>query len=295
MGAPPGAWPTTPTEPGPPQADAASAMIRRTRRRSRASIAVPSDNIGVALLSLTLAAADPASLRDLYESQLSQGRAFLPGAAGEGVTERTPCELVIEHGARSHRLAAEVVFVKDVDPGCGVGLQLAPLDAAAKDALRAFVEACEGSCDPEAGDAVEEPQSERPAANVQERLRGISTVEQQRLAAAGTLTERVALERMYGPNVWEALLRNQRLTVPEVARIGRKGTLPRPLIDLIAANGSWMAAGEVQRALLSNPRTSTAVAEKVLRSMSRSDLQLVPQQTAYPAAVRQAAKRLLGR
>jgi hypothetical protein len=37
------------------------------------------------------------------------------------------------------------------------------------------------------------------------------------------------------------------------------------------------------------------VIEKVLRGMSRSDLQLVPQQTAYPGPVREAAKRMLGR
>jgi hypothetical protein len=100
---------------------------------------------------------------------------------------------------------------------------------------------------------------------------------------------------MYGPTVWETLLRNARLTVPEVARIGRKGTLPRPLVDLIAANASWLVASEVQRALLANPRSSPVVVDKVLRSMSRSDLRLVPQQTAYPGPVREAAKRMLGR
>jgi hypothetical protein len=219
----------------------------------------------------------------------------LPGAAG--IAERTPCELVIEHGARSHRLSAEVVFVKEDDPGRGVGLQLAPLDASGKSALRDFVEGCEARAKGDEGDGreSEEPRSERPALGVQDRLRGLSAMEQQRLSASGTLTERVALERMYGPNVWETLLRNPRLTVPEVARIGRKGTLPRPLVDLIAANPSWLAASEVQRALLSNPRASTAVIEKVLRVMPRSDLLLVPQQTTYPAAVRQAAKRMLGR
>jgi hypothetical protein len=33
----------------------------------------------------------------------------------------------------------------------------------------------------------------------------------------------------------------------------------------------------------------------VLRSMSRNDLLLVVQQTAYPVTVRQAAKKMLGR
>jgi hypothetical protein len=51
----------------------------------------------------------------------------------------------------------------------------------------------------------------------------------------------------------------------------------------------------VQRALLANARSSTNVVERILRAMTRAELQLVPQQTAYPAAVRQAAKKMLGR
>ncbi|HEY3820396.1 MAG TPA: PilZ domain-containing protein [Polyangiaceae bacterium] len=246
------------------------------------------------MLSFTRTVADAAALRALFEKELAHGRAFVAGAGG--VEALTACELVLEHGGRSHRLAAEVVFVKEEDPGRGVGLQLAPMDAAAREALRAFVEG--------AVDAAEPPESTGESArgddaklalSLQERIRALTPVEQQRLAATGMLSERVALERMFGSTVWETLLRNARLTVPEVARIGRKGTLPRPLVELIAGNPSWLAAPEVQRALLANPRCSPVIVEKVLRSMTRSDLQLVPQQTAYPATVREAAKRMLGR
>lgn len=244
--------------------------------------------------------ADAAALRVLFERDLSQGRAFVPGGAQgtESIEPLTACELVIEQGGRAHRLAAEVVFVKEQDPGRGVGLQLAPMDAAARDALRSFVDAAtDEPVDPvvAAPSSTAKADDEKLALSLQERLRSLSAVEQQRMAATGTLSERTALERMYGPTVWETLLRNARLTVPEVARIGRKGTLPRPLVEVIAANASWLAATEVQRALLSNPRSSPVVVEKVLRGMSRSDSQLVPQQTAYPATVREAAKRMLGR
>lgn len=246
------------------------------------------------MVSLSLPVTDAAALRALFEKDLAHGRAFVPGAGG--VEALTRCELVLEHAGRTLRLAAEVVFVKEEDPGRGVGLQLAPMDAAARDALRTFVDsAVDGVEGTEVVPESAKGDDEKLALNLQERLRSLSAVEQQRLAAAGTLSERMALERMYGPTVWETLLRNSRLTIPEVARIGRKGTLPRPLVDVIAANPSWIAAGEVQRALLSNPRSSPAVIEKVLRGMSRSDLQLVPQQTAYPGPVREAAKRMLGR
>jgi hypothetical protein len=241
------------------------------------------------VLELTLSLADAGALRELFDKQLALRRAFVPGACGAAAL--TACELILEQGGRTHRLAAEVVFVKEEEPGRGVGVQLAPLDDDAMAALRGFVElAPDGD-----GEANEEPEAEGPIHNLQERLRSLSSVEQQKIAAGGTLTERVALERMYGPNVWEALLRNPRLTIPEVARIGRKGTLPRPLVETIAANASWLVTGEVQRALLANPRSSQAVVMKVLQMLSRSDLLLVPQQTGYPPIVRQTAKKLLVR
>lgn len=247
---------------------------------------------------LVLTIADAAALRALFEEQLSKRRAFLPGAGG--VEPQMACDLVLRHGERSHRLAAEVVYVKAEDPGRGIGLQLGALDAKAMGELRAFVESgvdaapIEGkSAEKEAVSKEERDEAVR-APLFHERMRTLTNVEQLKLAANGTLPERIAIERMYGPTVWETLLRNSRLTIPEVARIARKGTLPRPLVDAIAANGTWLAAGEVQRALLSNPRSTTATIARVLSAMPRSDLARATQQTAYPMAVRNAAKKMLG-
>jgi hypothetical protein len=253
----------------------------------------------VATLTLTLA--DHDALRALFDEHLSKGRAFVPGDSEVGERER--CELVLEWDGRTHRLVAEVVHIRREDPGRGVGLQLAPLDTAGAEELRGFVECAAAPQEetaipedqPEPEQESEEGEESHRAHNLQERLSGLTGPEQLRLAAAGTLQERVGLERMYGPGVWETLLRNNRVTPPEVARIARKGTLPRPLVELIASNKGWLAVGEVQRALLSNPRSSLAVVQKVLRLMSKPDLQLVPQQTAYPPTVRQAAKNMLGR
>lgn len=243
------------------------------------------------MASVTLVLGDRQELRELFEQSLSKGRAFVRGATG--VQPLEACALVLALGERSHTLRAEAVFVKDEDPGRGVGLQLAPLDAAGLEALRAFVDGEDAATDPEPGGPEDEGDGERPG-TLHDRIRGLSHAEQQRLAANGSMPERIALERAFGANVWEALLGNPRLTIPEVAKIARKGTLPRPLVENIAGHASWLAAPEVQRALLGNPRTTAAIIAKVLASMSRSDLLLVPQQTAYPQAVRMQARKLLG-
>jgi hypothetical protein len=167
-------------------------------------------------------------------------------------------------------------------------LQFAQFDSTAKAALAAFVNG------PVTPTSIRPTPSEKgEALTVHDRVRMLSLIEQQKLAATGTLPERVALERAFGPNVWETLLSNTRLTLPEVATIARKGTVPRPIIENLAGHASWLAAPEVQRALLSNPRSTPAVVGKVLQAMTRGDLTLVARQSAYPHSVRVAAKKRL--
>ena len=248
------------------------------------------------MASLTLTLADEAELRALFDEHLSKGRAFVKGATGVGPLEA--CELTLDHAGRTHTLRAEAVFVKEDGPGCGVGLQLVGFDAGAMEQLRAFVEgkaeAAPAQDAPDTADAESEPDGQ-VARSLQERIRGLSLTEQQRMATGGSMQERIVLERTFGANVWEALLGNPRLTIPEVAKIARKGTLPRPLVENIAGHPSWLAAPEVQRALLGNPRTTAEIVTRVLRSMSRGELVLVPQQTAYPQGVRAQAKKLLSK
>ncbi len=131
------------------------------------------------------------------------------------------------------------------------------------------------------------------ARNIFERLRHLSLQDQYRVAREGETYERVALERMYGKTVWEPILRNPRVSHPEIARIARMGALPRPLLEIIVNNGGWLKSPEVRRCLLANPRLATDQALRILRLMTKQELKLVPLQTTYPAGVREAARRLL--
>lgn len=133
----------------------------------------------------------------------------------------------------------------------------------------------------------------RFARNVHERLRGLSLAHQIKLATIGELHERIVLERLYGKNVWETLLRNPRITAPEIARIARMGALPRVLLEIIVTNAAWLQIPEVRRALLANPRLATDQIVRVLRLTPKHELRLAAVQTAYPFAVRNAAKLLL--
>jgi hypothetical protein len=141
----------------------------------------------------------------------------------------------------------------------------------------------------------DEADEEAAPASVQEKLRGLTINEQLRVARDGTITERVVLERLYGKVVWETLLRNARITIPEVARLAKMGTMPRPLLELIVANPAWLKVPQVRRALLANPRLSQDMVNRVLQLLPRDELTLVPQITAYPPGVRMTAKAMLKR
>jgi hypothetical protein len=145
-----------------------------------------------------------------------------------------------------------------------------------------------GGADGEAG-----AEQQRKALTMHERLRRLTIGEQLKKAHSSDPSERILLERIYGKNVWEALLRNPRLTAPEVVRLARMGTLPRPLLELIVANGGWLQIPEVRRALLTNPRLGTDQILRVLRLLPKHELKVASTTTAYPFAVRDAAKRMV--
>jgi hypothetical protein len=140
---------------------------------------------------------------------------------------------------------------------------------------------------------VESDEQRRVFQTIHERLRGLTLNDQIKMAHSGDVNERVILERLYGKTVWEALLRNPRLTGPEVARIARMGALPRPLLEVIMGNGGWLQIPEVRRALLSSKRIGLDHVIKVLRMLPKHELKLAAVQTVYPSAVRDTARRLL--
>ncbi len=208
------------------------------------------------------------------------------------------CELVVRGPAGELRLDARVVYVA---PSGGAGLEIVGFNATLKDRLARLVGVVEQPEEEPAespdeldgdGDADDRRHTAIPL-NVQERLRGLTLAQQVKVAAQGTVNERVVLERLYGKNVWEPLLRNPRLTAPEVARMARMGTLPRIMLEVIVNNGAWLQVPEIRRALLGNPRLGTDQIIRVLRLLPKHEIKLAAGTTAYPFAVRDAAKKLL--
>ena len=231
---------------------------------------------------------------DLERERPNLERGSVVGAGVAGLERGAFCDVELVFPSRQRMAVparavivsdAGTVFVFDAYDRAALGRHLAaPAPAPPASPASPAAPADEGD-EPEAA----------PAANVQDRLRGLTVAEQLRVARDGGVTERTVLERLYGKVVWEALLRNTRVTVPEVTRLAKMGTMPRPLLELIVGNAAWLQVPQVRRALLANPRLTQEMVQKVLQLLPRDELQLVPQITAYPSTVRMAAKAMMKR
>lgn len=233
---------------------------------------------------------DIARLEQELQGNLRHGGLFVVGAGG--VAADDPCAVVLVHpeGGAELELEARVVWVGEDGGRAGAGVAFASFGGELRQRIEEFVEG--GDENPSAKGATGEVRT--GGDSVHERLRGLSMADAHKMAREGEVNERVVLERIYGKAVWEPLLRNPRLSVPEVARIARMGAIPLPLLELIVSNGSWVASPTVRRALLGNPRLGGELMLKVLRATPRHELKLIPRQTVYSAAIKAAARKLLG-
>lgn len=128
-------------------------------------------------------------------------------------------------------------------------------------------------------------------------IQKLSLPQKVKLAEEGDLSQRTLLYRMYGPVVFEGLLKNPRLTEMEVAKLAKLGNISTALIQVIGRKVEWLRAERVRNALLSNPRTPPAIVHKVLSLLGKHELKALLQRRDFPpqnqAAVRDMNLKLL--
>jgi hypothetical protein len=222
--------------------------------------------------SLLITFEDAQQLDEQHRDQLSHGRAFAPGEYELQPGQR--CEVVLVHPESGDALALDAEVETNGEEGVAVRFALTPM-------LRTRLDKLVGA--------------PTDAANLQARIRKLSGAQRRQMALSGNLNERTALERAFGKEVWDALLDNPSLSVGEVVRLARNGSLPMPLIERIGNNNTWVKVPQVRRALLAHPRVDGALVMRLLRFTPPAELKLVPSQSAYSAAVRAAARKLLGK
>ncbi len=210
------------------------------------------------------------------------------GAFSANTTDMEPgdiCKIVLNHPETgdSYAINARVVSVVSVGPQIGSAFAFLDFGPTEKSDIETFINSEKSS----------DPAEKTGAQHVFERIKNLPMAQLQKMAREGSTSERVALERKFGNVVWADLLKHPRITLPEIARIARKGALPLPLLDKIVSNAAWLQSPLVKRALLANRRLSKEQARRILQTLPKSELLLVPRQVSYPSSVREAAKKIL--
>jgi Tfp pilus assembly protein PilZ len=245
-----------------------------------------------------------AALQAEFDANLKNGGTFV--ARRTSLAEHDECDVILHHPDSDAPLVIHARAVWISPDHSGVGVAFIGFSPEKRAEIQNFIEppgqppftrapdSKPAATSPDNAPILESfSDGDSDNASVHQKLRNLNTSEQHKVARGNNPSERIALERIYGKNVWEPLLHNPRLTIPEVARIARMGALPIPLVELIVNNPSWVASPPVRRALLANPRLSRDQVPRVLKSMPSGELRLVPRQMSYTAAVRETARRML--
>jgi hypothetical protein len=105
-----------------------------------------------------------------------------------------------------------------------------------------------------------------------DEIRALSVTERVALALKADLMERRILMQENNSKINEFLLRNVRITEPEVAFMARNASIPMQNLLAIAGNRPWMSHEAVRGAILTNPRTPAAMVMDMIPTLSPQDL-----------------------
>jgi hypothetical protein len=128
--------------------------------------------------------------------------------------------------------------------------------------------------------------------NAWDRMRGLSQMEKILLAVKADRSERAVLLQDNDPRVLLSILRNPRLTVDEVVRLGKSSFLNYQIAEVIMKTGQWMASLDVRLALVHNAKTPQAFALRILPTLPDSEVRAIAR-GGTSAALKQAALRRL--
>ena len=121
-------------------------------------------------------------------------------------------------------------------------------------------------------------------------IQKLGSTQRLKLGEEGDLVERTLLYRMYGKMMFEALLRNPRISEVEVAKLAKLGTIASNQLLIIARKGDWVRAERIRNALLGNPRLPLAAAQKILQTLSKHELRPLMQRRDFPPQVQTLIK-----
>ena len=108
--------------------------------------------------------------------------------------------------------------------------------------------------------------------SVSERIHAMTVTEKTHLALKADFQERRALIQENNPKIQEFLLRNPRMTEPEIAWLAKNPLSSVHTVMTILQNKAWMSIDGVRTGILTNPKTPPAILADMIPRLSAGDL-----------------------
>lgn len=125
------------------------------------------------------------------------------------------------------------------------------------------------------------------------KIQRMKVAEKIRQALLGDKETRTILMRDTSRMVQLAVISNPKLTESEVGLIAGSRQIDEEVLRRIANSREWMRLHQIRLALVSNPKCPFAVSGKLIETLGYLDWKRLATSKSVPAAVSQAAKRLL--
>jgi len=126
---------------------------------------------------------------------------------------------------------------------------------------------------------------------LQEQLRGMTVTEKAMLAMRANLAERRLLIQDPNPKIQEFLMRNPRLTEPEIAWIAKNPMSAIPTLLTIIQHKEWMSVDAIRQGILTNPKTPSHIILDRIPHLSAADLIKMRQAKNLREDIREAVQR----
>jgi hypothetical protein len=129
--------------------------------------------------------------------------------------------------------------------------------------------------------------------SVTQRIAKLRTNQKIMLAIKGGKEERAILIREANRLIQVNVIRNARLTEPEVAYIAQMRTVNEEVLRIISLRRDWMKKYTITKSLVMNPRTPLPVAMTHFKRLLDSDMKLLVKDRNVAELIRREAKRLI--
>jgi len=127
--------------------------------------------------------------------------------------------------------------------------------------------------------------------NIYQLVSKLSVSQKVKLALSGNKSARELLVKESNKLVCAGVLKNPRISEDEILKLAvTKGT-SEDLLRQIAKGKEWLKNYSIRSALVTNPKTPTAISTKVLTSLNDSEVAKLAKSKNIPAALASAARR----